>query len=389
MWNEEKGHMRQGWTDRSRRRTGLTSMLLCGLWGMTGCAGFFTKDTGTGTGTGGGGTSGVNRVYALATTAQTISGFTIGTGTLTAVPGNPLADSFTPQAAAITPNGSYLYVAGAGSINVYTVASDGSLSLGTAVYIASVVSLAISPDGQWMFGLDTLNQVLDEWQISANGTLSALTPVTYTTGGGVLAPKMLTIAPSGASIFAVLGTAGEAGFTLDTTTGAAVQSQTLAPVNAQTSDSAVAVDSASALLYLARSGTSAGLSVYTIGTNGAIAAVAGSPYPIGGGASSIALEGTGKYVYVANRADSTISGFLIGSGGVLSALTGSPFAAGTQVSSIGFDVTGAYMVAASFGGSPDLALYSLDATVPGKLDSAATMSLGTAPTGASLVTLTR
>ena len=381
--------MRQRSTGRSRWQTGLTGILLCSLCGMTGCAGFFTKDTTTGTGTGSGGSSGVDRVYALASTAQTISGFTIGTGTLTAVPGSPLADSFAPLAAAITPSGSYLYVAGPGNINLYTVASNGSLSLGTAVYIASVVSLAISPDGQWMFGLDTLNQVLDEWQINSDGTLSALTPVTYTPAGGVLVPKALTIAPSGAFIFAVLGTAGEAGFTLDTTTGVAVQAQTLAPIDAQTSDSAVAVDSASALLYVARSGTTAGLSVYTIGANGALAAVAGSPYAVGGGASSIALEGTGKYVYVANRADSTISGFLIGSGGVLSALTGSPFAAGTQVTSIGFDATGAYLVAASFGGSPDLALYSLDATVPGKLDSAATVSLGTAPTGASLVTLTR
>ena len=370
------------------------TLVLSGVIGTTGCGGFFTKDTstgtgsGTGTGTGSGSTSGVNRVYVLAANAQTINGFTIGTGTLTAVPGNPLSDSFAPQAAAITPSGNYLYAAGPGNINVYTVASDGSLSLGTAVYIASVVSLAISPDGQWMFGLDTLNQVLDEWQINSDGTLTTLTPVSYSIAGGVFAPRSLTISPSGGYIFAALGTAGEAGFTLDTSTGVAVQTQTVAPLNSQTSDSAVAVDAASALLYLARSGSSGGLSVYTIGTNGTLTIVAGSPYAIGGGASSIALEGTGKYVYVANRSDSTISGFLIASGGVLSALTGSPFAAGTQVTSIGFDTTGAYLVAASFGGSPDLALYGLDTTVPGKLDSLATESLGTTP-GASLVTLTR
>ena len=373
--------------DRKRQRI-RSGILLCGLVGITGCGDFFTKDTGTGTGTGGGGTSGTNRVYVLASAAETISGFTIGAGTLTAVPGNPLADSFVPQAAAITPNGKYLYAAGPGTINVYPVASDGSMSLANTV-IASVVSLAISPDGQWMFGLDALNQVLDEWQINSDGTLAALTPVSYSTGGGVFAPRALTISPSGAFIFAALGTAGVAGFTLDTSRGAAAQTQTLKPLNTQTSDSALAVDSGSALLYLARSGTNAGLSVYTIGSAGVLVPVAGSPYAIGGGASSIALEGTGKYVYVANRSDSTISGFLIGTGGVLSALTGSPFAAGAQVASIGFDSTGTYMVAASLGGSPDLALYSLDATVPGKLDTAATVSVGTSPSGASLVALTR
>ena len=376
---------------RFARNRLLAALVTVSLLGATGCGGFFTKDggSGTGTGTGGGSTSGVNRVYVLAATAETISGFTIGTGTFTAVPGNPLSDSFAPQAAAITPNGKYLYAAGPGSLNVYTVGSDGSLTQETAAYLASVVSLAISPDGQWMFGLDALNQVLDEWQINSDGTLNTMTPVTYSTAGGVLTPRALTISPSGAFIFAALGTAGEAGFTLNTTTGAALQAQTFAAVDSQTSDSALAVNSASTLLFLARSGTSGGLSVYTIGSDGSITGVAGSPYTIGTGASSIALEGTGKYVYVANRADSTISGFLIGTGGVLSALAGSPFVAGSQVTSIGFDTTGTYMVAASQGGSPDLALYSLDATVPGKLDTAATASVGTSPTGASLAVLTR
>ena len=129
--------------------------------------------------------------------------------------------------------------------------------------------------------------------------------------------------------------------------------------------------------------------MYTIGSSGALVGVSGSPYSIGAGATSVALEGTGKYVYVANRSDSTISGFLIGTGGGLSALTGSPFAAGSQVTSLGFDTTGTYLLAASLGGSPDLAMYSLDATVPGKLDSVATTSVGTSPTGASVVTLTR
>ena len=363
--------------------------LIPGLLGLTGCGNFFSKDTSTdtGSGTGTSTTSGVNRAYILTSAAETISGFTIGAGTLTAVPGNPLTDSFAPQAAAVTPNGNYLYAAGPGNLNVYTIASDGSLTQGTAAYLATVVSLAISPDGQWMFGLDTLNQVLDEWQINSDGTLTTLTPVSYSFAGGVFAPRSLTIAPSGGLIFATLGTAGEVGFTLNTSTGVAVQTQTLAALNTQTSDSALAVNAASTLLFLARSGTSGGLSVYSIGANGTLTEVSGSPYSIGSGATSIALEGTGTYVYVANRSDSTISGFLIATGGVLSALTGSPFAAGSQVSSIGFDTTGKYLVAAALGGSPDVALYGLDAAVPGKLDSLATESLGTSP-GASLVVLT-
>ncbi len=250
--------MRPSTVDRRRWQTLQRGTLLCTLVGLSGCGDFFTKDSGTGTGTGGGGTSGVNRVYVLAATAETISGFTIGSGTLTAVPGNPLADSFVPQAAAITPSGSYLYAASSGTINVYTVASDGSLTQGTSAYLATVVALAISPDGRWMFGLDALNQVLDEWQINSDGTLTASTPVSYSTGGGVFAPRALTIAPSGGFIFAALGTAGVAVFTLNTTSGATLQATSLAPLNTQTSDSALAVDPAARCLYLARSGTERG-----------------------------------------------------------------------------------------------------------------------------------
>ena len=365
-------------------------MVIAGVLTLAGCGNFFPSQTTTttGTGTNTGVTSGVDRAYVLAATAQTVSGFTIGTGTLTAVSGNPLSTGFVPQAAAITPAGKYLYVASLGTIEVYTVASNGSLGSGSAATIATVASLAISPDGQWMFGLDMLNQVLDEWQLNSDGTLSTLTPVTFTPAGGVFAPRALTIAPNGGLIFAALGTAGTAVFTLNTSTGVAAQTQTLNATDTQTSDSALAVSADSTLLYLARSGTSAGLSVYTIGTNGALAGVTGSPYAIGAGASSVALDGTGKYVYVANRSDSTISGFSIATGGVLTPLTGSPFTAGAQVSSIGFDMTGAYLVAAALDGSPDVAVYSLDATVPGKLDSVATTSVGTAPTGASIVVLT-
>ncbi len=385
--------MRRKRAMKLRLKDTLPGVVISGVLALTGCGDFFTSNattgTGSGTGTGTGPASGVNRAYVLAGTAQTISGFTLGTGTLTAVPGNPLSTGFTPQAAAITPGGKYLYVAGLGNINVYTVATDGSLSAGTAATIATVASLAISPDGQWMFGLDTLNQVLDEWKLNADGTLSTLTSVTYTPAGGVFAPRALAIAPSGTLIYAALGTAGDVVFSLNTANGTALPLKTVAPLDAQTSDSALMVSEDSTLLYLARSGTSGGLSVYSTGSDGSLVSVAGSPYATGAGASSIAIGGGGKYVYVANRADSTISGFLIGVGGVLAPLAGSPFVAGSGVSSIGFDTTGAYLVAAALNGAPDLALYSLDATVPGKLNSVVTTSIGTAPAGASLVVLTR
>ena len=128
--------------------------------------------------------------------------------------------------------------------------------------------------------------------------------------------------------------------------------------------------------------------MYTIGSNGVLSPVAGSPFATGTQPYSVTLDTTGKYVYVANRGSATISGFLIGSGEVLTPLSGSPFVSGTEVSSLGAERTGMYLLAAAFGGGADLTLYSFDSTVAGKLDPLATTASGTDPAGSLLVALT-
>ncbi len=364
--------------------------LLLGLMAATGCGDFFVPEKTSG---GGGTTTGTDRVFVLAGTAQTITGFILGTGTLTAVTGNPFAAGYAPQAAVVSRNGSFLFAEAPGTVSVYPIASDGSISAATNQYLATVASLDVSPDGQWLFGLDLISQVIDEWKINSDGSLSAVTPATYSFSSGTWAPKSIKVAPSGGLIAATLGTAGDVVFTLNTTTGLVTQVAQVKPLNTQTSDNALAFDNTSAFLYLARSGTNGGLAVLSIGQSGVPSEVTGSPYATGNGSVSVALEGTGKYVYVANRTDATISGFSIATGGVLTAIAGSPFAAGSGVSSIGVDSSGVYLLAASAGGSPDLAMYSFDTTTPGKLVSAATASVGTVPTGstsngASIVALT-
>ena len=100
--------------------------------------------------------------------------------------------------------------------------------------------------------------------------------------------------------------------------------------------------------------------MYTIGANGVLNAVTGSPFAAGAQPFSIVLDSSGKYVYVANGIDATISGYLIGTGGGLTALSGSPYASGAQVEALGRDSSGKYLLAAAFGGSPDLTMYSFD-----------------------------
>lgn len=378
--------------ERRRRRLGL--MLACLVPLMAGCANFFVPETNSG-GSGGGttvGGSGSNYAYILNVATQTVSGFLIGTGTLTATPGSAYSFSFVPQSAVVTRANNFLYVAGPGAIYAFGINNNGSLSglvEEAGVSLGSEVALAVSPDGQWLFGLNTLGSTLDEWQINqTSGALTSLPGAAYSVTGAIPLPLMLRVSPFGDYVFAALGTGGDHVFTLDTSTGAVASSQHLYLNSTQTSDNSLISDSTETFLYIARSGAGGGVAVYTIGAGGALSAVTGSPFAAGMGTFDVALDSTGKYVYAANRSDGTISGYAIGTGGVLTALSGSPYASGAAITSLAADRSGMYLLAAAASGNPDLTMYSFDAAVSGKLDKTATETSGVDPAGSILVTTT-
>jgi 6-phosphogluconolactonase len=368
-----------------------------GLNMLTGCDGFFPPVVPVPPNTTG------NYVYVANLTGATasgtnaatgtVSGFAVGTGTLTAVPSSPLALGYLPVAMAVTRNNQFLYVATEGNINAYTINSDGSLSAsssGTGVAIVNVASLDVSPDGQWLVALDgnTLQAQVDVFQInSSTGALTAVSNGTLAIPNAVINPKMVKVSPNGAYVFAALGTGGDAVFTFNTSTGVAIGVQSLA-VSSQTSDNGLAVDNASAYLYIARSGTGGGVRTFSIGSGGTLNEISGSPFASGGQATSVVLDNAGKYVYAANRTNGTIYGYSIGSGGGLTALGGSPYTSGQLVTSLGTDSSGDYLLASAAGGSPDLSMYSFDTATPGELDLATSTATGTDPTGAIAVALT-
>ena len=355
---------------------------------LTGCN-FFTSNSSGGGGGGGGtviGGSGANYTYVVNSTAQTVSGFLIGTGTLTATPGSPYALGFAPLSAVVTRTNNYLYVAGVSALYSLKINTDGSLSVPTSVAIASEVVLTVSPDGQWLFGLNSQSATLDEWKIdSTTGALTAMPSAPYTLTGAVLSPMMLSVSPAANYIFAALGTGGDHVFTFNTSTGAIASSQQLDTGSVQTSDNSLAANKAGTLLFIARSGTNGGVGVYTIGTAGALSSVAGSPFAAGAGTFDLTIDTTGDYLYAANRTDGTISGYAIGATGTLSALNGSPYASGKLVNSVIAERSGKYVLAAAAGGSPDVTMYGFDATALGKLNVATTTASGTAPAGATLI----
>jgi 6-phosphogluconolactonase (cycloisomerase 2 family) len=239
-----------------------------------------------------------------------------------------------------------------------------------------------------LFGLDNTTLVLDEFQIdSSTGSLSAIAATPYSVGNAVVAQKEVKVSPAGNLVFIALGTGGDVVFTLNTSTGAVANSQTLAPTTSS-SDNGLAIDSTGSFLYIARSGAGGGLAVYSIGAGGVLNSIAGSPFAAGNSPNSVVLDSTGKYVYVSNRGDGTISGYSIGSGSLLTALNGSPYTSGSLLTSLAVDKSGKYLLAGAFGGGPDLSMYSFDGTSGGKLNLTTSAASGTDPAGVVSIALT-
>ena len=355
---------------------------------LAGCGKFFVPPDHSGGG-GGGGTA-TARVYVANASTGTISGFSIGTAKLTAVPNSPVTLGFAPIAAVVSPNNAYLYVAGSASISVYAINSDGSLTARNNGVVISVASLDVSPDGKWLFGLDAIQNTVDQFQIDASsgGLTPVTTPAAYPALSGTITPRKVRVSPGGTLVFCALGNGGERVFTFDSKSGSLVYSQGLTLNDSAASDNAVTVDGTGAYLYVARSGTNGGVAVYSIGAGGALKPIAGSPFAAGNRPFDIALDTTGKYLYVANRTDGTISAYTVGTGSALTAVPGSPFGSGQQVISLAQDPAGTYLLAGANGGGPDLSMYSIDGAIPGKLNLATSVATDTAPAGVVAIAVT-
>jgi 6-phosphogluconolactonase (cycloisomerase 2 family) len=367
---------------------------------FTGCSGFFVPVTTTGGTTGGGGsTTAGDYVYVANLTTSSLAGFVVGsTGTLTANMSPALSLGYQPLSMVVTPNNTFLYVGGLSGIYLYPITSNGSVttpSTGASQAVVYATSLAVSPNGEWLIALDGNTQQLDIFQInSSTGALTAVTAAaTYSIPSGVWKPTSVVVSPSGTLIFAALGTGGDAVFTFNQTTGVAASAAYLATGNVDTGDYGFAVNPTTTYLYIARSGTNGGVAVFSIGAGGSLTAVSGSPFAAGNGTYSLAMDSTGTYLYAANRGDGTISGYTIvpataTAGPTLTPLSGSPYASGSTVQSLAIDNTGKYLLAAAAGGTPDLTMYSFDATTPGKLDVATSAATSTDPAGAFAVATT-
>jgi 6-phosphogluconolactonase (cycloisomerase 2 family) len=160
-----------------------------------------------------------------------LDSFRIGAdGRLTAASGSPFAaQRIGPFGSAFSPtNGNQLFVsnahdgAGAGSVSVYDVASDGTLTaIGGSPFADNQTApcwVAISPDGNALFAINTASGSVSRYTVAGDGTLGLVgsTPFSSPTG---LRPFDAAVSPDGGFLYVVdAGVAKVSAFRVDGTT---------------------------------------------------------------------------------------------------------------------------------------------------------------------------
>lgn len=300
-------------------------------------------------------------VYTANAGGNSISGFANdGTGALTAIPGSPFAAAGQPFGIAATPNNQFLYVTSFqnNQVNEFLIsAASGVLTPLACPTVATTdvqpLKIAINPTGTLLY---TANQVGSVTGFTINSTTGCLTAISTTltdtvargitidqsgqfvyvvTGGGGI--DAFSIGPTGALTRLALGgfdsgsgtmlavkavptfevlVATDGGstnnlhtFNINTGSGTLTPLITTAAGSSPANPSAIAfntpLNATTPLFYIANTASN-NLTVNAVDATGAIGATT-LTVPVATGPIDLAVDPTGKFLYVANNGSSTVS----------------------------------------------------------------------------------
>jgi 6-phosphogluconolactonase len=276
------------------------------------------------------------------------------TGDLTQVTGSPFG-SGSPRQVAVTPNGQFLYTAngdGSNTVGEYSVnTTTGALtSIATIAVGDSPYAVTVDPSGRFVYAVCINTNGVYAFEI--NQTTGALTKIAgspFTTD--VSSPDDVKVDPTGRFVIVAEGccanTAGVSVYSIATTTGklTAVAGSPFLPPSGTSEPSGLAVDPTGRYIYVANGGSfgTGGITAYSLNASTGKLTLIGSPVAGGTAPWDVATDVTGSYVYMTNN-DATIDGYGIdNTTGAPTAIKGSPFAATVSTRGIAADPSGAFL----------------------------------------------
>jgi 6-phosphogluconolactonase (cycloisomerase 2 family) len=286
-----------------------------------------------------GSAAGGNFLYASNGGSQNIAAFAIdpSLGGLTPVPTSPYAtggSGWSDISLAASPNGQFLFagITANNSIATFSIAADGSLSQVSGIAIGKgAAGMKVSPDGKYLaVGLPGFGSgAVAMFSIASNGSLTMINGVPFAdSGAGFLAGVDIDCA--GSHLFGGEMTSGNA--TVDVfnvgSTGvlSRIQGSPFSPGTGTNSNVAV-LSPNDQFLFVSNQGSTSILT-FGVGSTGALA-LANSIFLSGGTntLAGMATDQSGSLLYVASHTDLTdlIYVFNIASDGSLTQAPGSPF----------------------------------------------------------------
>lgn len=341
---------------------------------LTGCGGGVSGGASNGGGSNSTPTSGSEFLYA--TSSNNIYVFVINptTGalsdyTVTALPKtNRLITTNTVE----DPEGKFLYYFDApdSDIESFSISANGSLtpsvgspfSAGTSNNPGGLGWLAIDPGGRFLYfaiplGVTFPNPV-GVGVFSIDRPTGSLTPVPGSPFSDIDLPFGVLADPAGKFVYVANADSTLSGFEVDPGSG------TLTPIPGSPFPTPVeavlfytAADPAGRFLYASFPFTNTvgpsppapipanSIAAWSIdSTTGSLTVVSGSPFVTGNVPGQMVIDPAGKFLYVPNAQDRTVSGFTIDAvSGALTPMTGSPFA--ISVASLAIDPSGKFLFA--------------------------------------------
>jgi 6-phosphogluconolactonase (cycloisomerase 2 family) len=240
--------------------------------------------------------------------------------------------------------------------------------------------MVLDPSGRFLWVADqVLNQIL-AFSVASNGSLS---PVSSASVGST--PTSLTLASTGL-LFAPVPSFSSI-YIFSVNSGVLTQvcvgaGPVCSPLEVNDGVGSVAVDPTGKFLYVPNPPTNT-VSGFTIGSGGTgIAPVPGKVFPTESSPTAAAVDPGGKYLYVANSGSSTVSEYTIDSVGDLTAFTTPTQKVGSGPEFIQFDPDGKFVYVANQG-AKSIAQFVLNSN--GTLNSTSnTMSVGSTPRALAL-----
>jgi 6-phosphogluconolactonase (cycloisomerase 2 family) len=280
---------------------------------------------------------------------STVSAFTTDrtTGALTELSGSPYIAGSSAAAIAADPAGQFLFVANysSGDISVFSInASTAALTPVSGSPFAcefGVDALAVDPTGRFLFAVGGVTGYMWTYSVSSTGVLTPHQPTPFN-GAFTYNSASVTVAAAGDYVYIaeqypqvypqypsiILA------FYFDPVSGDTIPSMGFF-FSVDGLANQLAIDPSGKFLLATGTqvtGTLGSVTVFRVdGVTGSLTPVAPAPpnfVQVGQDPAAVITDHSGKFVYIPNTADATVSAYTLDSSGTLTEIPGSPFPSG-------------------------------------------------------------